>query len=175
MGAPADKIIMVNKKSARSGRTSASVVVGCRPVRGSRASVCTRSYPDVLQPCRGVFLRRRRRNAGRRLKMAAKVQAQRPNVGLGSGRLSPRAGLSSLRGVERTKHSEAPVKISQPFVQSHNNYSIFSLCPHICDIGCVAENHSQAVKPHGTAGTLRQSAVKSCVKLRWFRVGVHSL
>ncbi|MBQ8754265.1 MAG: hypothetical protein IJZ19_04490, partial [Lentisphaeria bacterium] len=66
------------------------------------------SYPDVIQ----------RRNAGRRLKMAAKVQAQRPNVGLGSGRLSPRAGLSSLRGVERTAHPEAPVKISQRFVQS---------------------------------------------------------
>ncbi|MBO5309065.1 MAG: hypothetical protein J6C40_13790, partial [Lentisphaeria bacterium] len=50
---------------------------------------------------------------------------RRPNVGLGSGRLSPRAGLSSLRGIERTKHSEAPVKISQPFVQSLSEF-VFS-------------------------------------------------
>ncbi|MBQ8754249.1 MAG: hypothetical protein IJZ19_04410, partial [Lentisphaeria bacterium] len=39
------------------------------------------------------------------------LSVRRPNVGLGNGRLSPRAGLSSLRGVERTKHSEAAASL----------------------------------------------------------------
>ena len=46
------------------------------------------------------------------LVVASVVVGCRPNVGLGSGR------LSSLRGVERTEHSEVSVKISQRFVQS---------------------------------------------------------
>ena len=55
--------------------------------------------------------------------MAAKVQAQRQNC---LAEAKPLAGSDVpikersvfYRGVERTKHSEAPVKISQRFVQS---------------------------------------------------------
>ena len=71
------------------------------------------SYPDVIQ----------RRNAGRRLKMAAKVQAQRQycrNAAIPlAGSDAPKKERSVFyRGVERTAHPEAPVKITQPFVQS---------------------------------------------------------